>query len=227
MPDTLNEVIVEPVSGLACRIRPAAAGQERAPCLLLLHGVGASEAGFVELARQLDPRLSVMLVRGPLVFAPMQFGWFRVGFTPNGPVIDAAQAEQSRVALLGFIGQLPQACGADPERIWLAGFSQGGIMSAGVALTAPETVAGFGLLSGRILPEILPAVRRGPGLQKVQAFVSHGVDDQTLGVHFARKSKELLVDLGVPLEYHEYAGGHALSAAMVGDFARWLGLQLK
>lgn len=103
---------------------------------------------------------------------------------------------------------------------------KGGIMSAGVGLTAPEQVAGFGLLSGRILPEVLPAVRPGAALGKLRAFVSHGVRDQKLGVHFARNAKEVLDGLGVPLQYREYEAGHQLDMAMIGDFKQWLYAQL-
>lgn len=227
MSDTLAELLTDPVSGLAYRIRPAQTGQDQAPCLLLLHGVGSSESGFVVMARRLDPRLAVILLRGPLVFAPGRFGWFQVKFTPTGPAIDPAQAEESRRKLLDFVGRLPALHGVDPHRTWIAGFSQGGIMSASVGLTAPGSVAGFGLLSGRILPEILPLVdRNAPALEKLQAFVSHGVDDQTLGIHFARKARALLEELGVPLEYREYAAGHALDGDMVEDFQRWLGARI-
>ncbi|UUZ48112.1 hypothetical protein LP420_35080 [Massilia sp. B-10] len=99
-------------------------------------------------------------------------------------------------------------------------------MSASVALTAPGTVAGFGILSGRILPEILPAVQASPALRALRAFVSHGVQDQTLGIHFARHAKDVLDGLAVPLQYQEYQAGHALNAAMLGDFQQWLGTQL-
>jgi phospholipase/carboxylesterase len=226
MSDKLNEVATEAVTGLAHRVRPAQAGTGKAPCLLLLHGVGSNEAGFIELARQMDPRLVVILLRGPLVLAPGRFAWFQVSFTPSGPAIDAAQAEASRIKLLQFVGQLPAAYDVDPQRIWIAGFSQGGIMSASVGLTAPSSVAGFGVLSGRILPEVLPRVVRGPALADVKAFVSHGVHDQTLGIHFAHHAREVLSTLGVPLEYHEYPAGHGLDAAMVSDFQGWLGAQV-
>lgn len=231
MNDQLNEVINEPVSGLAYRVRPAqvespGGSREPAPCLLLLHGVGANEAGFVELARTMDPRLTVVLVRAPLVLAAGRFAWFEVSFTPSGPAINPAQAEASRRQLLEFIGQLPAACGADPERIWIAGFSQGGIMSASVGLTAPGRVAGFGVLSGRILPEVLPQVERTPALASVQAFVSHGVHDEKLGIHFAHHARDVLSTLGVPTAYHEYRAGHGLDRDMVADFQGWLGSQL-
>jgi phospholipase/carboxylesterase len=226
MTGTLNDTRVESVSGLVYRIQTAPTGQGKAPCLILLHGVGANEAGFIDLARQMHPQLAVVLVRGPLEFGPMQFGWFQVSFTQNGPSINAAQADLSRSKLLRFIEQLPKEYDIDPARIWIAGFSQGGIMSASVGLTAPADVAGFGVLSGRILPEVLPSVQAGPALGKVRAFVSHGVQDQKLGIHFARHAKEVLQRFGVPLQYHEYEAGHSLDMAMTGDFKQWLGGQL-
>jgi phospholipase/carboxylesterase len=222
MTDKLNETLIEPISGLTYRLQASRSVQGKAPCLILLHGVGANEGGFIELARRMDPRLAVVLVRGPLEFGPMQFGWFQVSFTPTGPAINAAQAELSRLKLLSFIGQLPEAHGIDPDRIWIAGFSQGGIMSASVGLTAPDQVAGFGILSGRILPEVLPLVRPGA----VRAFISHGAQDQTLGIHFARNAKEVLDGIKVPLQYHEYEAGHELNVAMLDDFKHWLGDQL-
>jgi phospholipase/carboxylesterase len=226
MTEALNNVTIEPVTGLAYRLRPAQVETANAPCLLLLHGVGANESGFIELARQMDPRLVVILLRGPLVLAPGRFAWFQVSFTPSGPAINATQAEDSRVRLLDFIDRLPANHDVDPERIWIAGFSQGGIMSASVALTGPERVAGFGVLSGRILPEVLPQVRQVPALGEVQAFVSHGVHDQTLGIHFAHHARQVLTGLGVPLSYTEYAAGHALDGDMIGGFQGWLGRQL-
>lgn len=226
MTDQLNETLVEPVTGLTYRVRPGAAGQGNAPCLVLLHGVGANEAGFIELARQLDPRLTVVLARGPLTLSQSQFAWFQVNFTANGPAINPVQAEQARTLLIDFVGQLRPLLGVDPKRIWIAGFSQGGIMSASVALTAPERVAGFGILSGRILPEVLPLVQANPRLATLPAFVSHGVQDAVLGIHFAHHAKTVLDGLGLPLAYHEYQGGHNLNGAMIGDFSQWLGAQL-
>ena len=229
MTDTLNDTLVEPATGLSYRLRdaatvPGAAG--KAPCLILLHGVGANESGFVELARRIDPAMAVILARGPLVLGPQQFAWFQVSFTTSGPVINAAQAEAARLKLIEFAGQLPALHGIDPARIWIAGFSQGGIMSASVALSEPGKVAGFAILSGRILPEVLPLVPAGPQLAALQAYVSHSVQDQTLGIHFARHAKQVLDGLGVPLSYQEYEGGHRLSGAMAGDFLQWLSLQL-
>lgn len=227
MKHSLDNIVADSGLGLVHRVRGAVAGiQDKAPCLILLHGVGASEIGFIELARQQDPRLAVILVRGPITFGPIQFGWFQVNFTAAGPVINPAQAEQSRQALIAFIAGLPAAYNIDPQRIWIAGFSQGGIMSASVGLTAPANIAGFGIFSGRIPPEIAPLITGTATLSKRHAFVSHGVDDSKLPVDFARNAQSLLNGHKLILTYHEYDAGHEFNPTMQRDFSRWIAPQL-
>jgi phospholipase/carboxylesterase len=227
MTHSLENVIELPNFALAHRVRSSQVqASGKTPCLILLHGVGANEVGLIELAKRQDPRLVVVLARAPLSFGPSQFGWFQVAFTAQGPAINADQAESARQRLLSFISQLPDAYGVDAKRIWIAGFSQGGIMSASVALTEPAKVAGFGIFSGRILPEIQPLLGPALALKQVHAFISHGQEDQKLGIHFARSARNLVQSAGISLRYNEYAAGHELNAAMQSDFERWMAEQL-
>ncbi len=227
MQHTLQNLIQHPTLPLAHRLRSPASGlTEGSSCLILLHGVGANEANLIDLAARQDPRLSVILARAPLTFGPGQYGWFPVNFTVSGPMIDVAQAEQSRQTLVEFIDGLPAAYGIDPQRIWIAGFSQGGILSASVGLTRPDKVAGFGILSGRILPEIAPLTAAPEALRTLHGFISHGVQDGKLTIEYARSAQRLLQDKQVQLTYREYDAGHELNAAMQQDFGQWLAQQL-
>ncbi|WP_025916019.1 alpha/beta hydrolase [Herminiimonas sp. CN] len=227
MQNSIDNVITHTGLPLAHRVRPPQnAAADRAPCLILLHGVGANEAGLAELGLRQDPRLLVVLPRGPIAFGPAQFGWFTVNFTTTGPVINPAQAEQSRQALIDFIGGLPDAHNVDPDRIWIAGFSQGGIMSASVALTRPDKVSGFGILSGRILPEIAPIMADRESLSGLRGYVSHGLHDQKLSIDFARHSQRLLNEQGVALDYHEYPAGHEFNETMQQGFCLWIKKQI-
>jgi phospholipase/carboxylesterase len=105
----------------------------------------------------------------------------------------------------------------------IAGFSQGGIMSASVGLTSPADVAAFAVLCGRILPEIDPLIAPRDALSALHALVMHGRSDDKLPVAWANTADAKLTALGVPHDTQLYDAGHELTARMAGDFSRWVG----
>ena len=210
----------DPVSGLSYRLMPAASATRR--CLVLLHGVGSHEEAMADLAHGVPDDSCVVLVRGPLTLGPQQFAWFQVRFTAQGPLIVAEQAERSRQALIRLLAQVQSACGVAPAQTVLAGFSQGGIMSASVALTSPESLAGFGLLSGRILPEMAPLTASRERLAHLSGFVAHGEFDDKLPPDWADRAHAWLNALQVRHTFRMYPIGHSISAALHADFLSWL-----
>lgn len=206
---------------LAFRLRLPVSSRPKA-CVVLLHGVGSSEASLADLAAAIPSDTLVVLPRGPVHFAPGQFGWFHVAFTPGGPSIDAAEAESSRLALIRFVEQLQSAYDLAPQDTLIAGFSQGGILSASLALSAPERVAGFALLSGRILPELEAHLASKQRLAHLRAFIGHGEYDSKLPKAWAQRADQWLVELGVAHETHFYPIDHGISADMQADFLEWL-----
>ncbi len=191
-------------------------------CVVLLHGVGGNETNLADFAQAIDPETLVVFVRSRLQFAPGQFGWFQVGFTSSGPKIVESEAEASRLALIDFIHWLQASYGVEPSKTVLAGFSQGGIMSASVALSAPDCVTGFGLLSGRILPELAQHLAPHASLTDLHGFIGHGSQDRTLPVSWAQRADAWLTELAVSHETHIYPIGHEISLAEQADFQGWL-----
>ena len=190
--------------------------------LLLLHGVGGEETQLAALGARTDAGTMVVLPRGQRSIAGDRFGWFRVGFTAAGPEIVAEEAEESRVKLLAFVAQLQERRGVAPADTVVAGFSQGGIMSASAALTDPARVGAFAVLCGRLLPEIEPLLAPREALAGLRALIAHGRGDTTLPVDWALRADAWLRELGVPHELRLYDAGHALVPAMEADFLRWL-----
>lgn len=196
------------------------------PLLLLLHGVGSNENDLFGLAPYLDERFLIISVHAPNTLGPGSYAWFDVDFTPQGPVIDPAQAEASREALIDFIGEAITAYGVNPNQVYMMGFSQGAIMSASVALTRPDLVAGVVLMSGRILPEIQSLMAASEKLEGLPILVVHGVADTVLPINHGRASSRLLASLPVELTYHEYPIGHEVSQESLADVSSWLSAQL-
>lgn len=209
------------LAGLHYRIREPA---PRTPesILILLHGVGADERSLASLGEAVDPSTLVVLPRGRLEFGRGQFGWFAVRFGAGGPEPDLVEAEASRTSLLVFIAELQRVHGVAPDRTTIAGFSQGGIMSASVALTAPESVAAFAVLAGRILPELEPVLASRSRLAHLRGLIAHGQHDNKLTVEWAHQAARQLELLGIHHDILLYPAGHELGEAMQADFLQWL-----
>jgi phospholipase/carboxylesterase len=193
----------------------------KAPVIVLLHGVGGNETNLMPLANAFDDRFHVLSARGPIHLGPAAFGWFEVRFAPD-PVINADQAEANRKRLIAFLEEAINRYDLEPSRVYLAGFSQGAIIGASVALTRPDLVAGLVMMSGRILPEIKPLIATATALEAVKVLVAHGTHDGKLPVRHGHASRDLLSGLGVNLTYHEYDMGHEIGQDEIQNIAQWL-----
>ena len=205
---------------------PSGDSREPAPVLILLHGVGSNEQDLMSLAPALDPRFLIISVRAPITLQHGSYAWYHVEFTPTGHVINAAEAEASRVRILKFIDEVLKSYNVDASRVFLMGFSQGCIMSLAAALTSPATFAGIVGMSGRLLPDIL-AKSAPPGeLRGLPILVVHGTLDRVLGIEFGRQIRDALQTLPVDFTYREYTMDHHVSEESFSDIGRWLGERL-
>lgn len=211
---------------LKYKVRLPQQDAENSPLLVLLHGVGSNEEDLFKFADHLPAELIVVSARAPYTLDKNRYAWYQVDFSSGKPVINAEQAEKSLLVLKLFINQLAERYQADPARIFLAGFSQGAIMSYSAAFTYPEKLAGIAAFSGRVLDEIRPQIKMSPQLEKLQIFISHGVLDPMLPVNYAREAKELIDSYHLHLSYHEYETGHTIDAAVLADFLTWIRLQI-
>ena len=194
----------------------------RPPLLLLLHGVGSNEADLFSLAPYLDGRFLVVSARAPVVLGPGSYGWFRIEFTPEGMAADLAQARRSLEMLPGFIDELHASYGTDERRTYLAGFSQGAMMSLALVLTRPEKLAGVAAMSGRLPRQVLGREPDREALSGMPVIITHGVFDPVLPVEDARAARRYLEALPVELTYREYPMGHEVSLDSLRDVSRWL-----
>ncbi len=196
------------------------------PLLLLLHGYGSNEADLFGLAPYLDPRFLILSARAPYTITHGSYAWFELGWTSTGITIDARQAEASRKLVSEFIGAAVRAYRADPARVYLCGFSQGAMLTASVALTQPELVAGAVLMSGRVPDELRPSLAPAARLAGKPLLVVHGLYDQVLPIANGRASRAMLELLPVNLTYREYPMAHEVSADSLAEVTGWLSARL-
>jgi phospholipase/carboxylesterase len=95
-------------------------------------------------------------------------------------------------------------------------------MSAGVALSEPELIAGSVLMSGRVPAELRPLIAPAERLAGKPFLVVHGIADTVLPIQNGRASRALLSELPVELAYKEYPIGHEVSTQSLADVTAWL-----
>lgn len=211
--------------GLVYRVRQPAAPDPsgRPPLLILLHGIGSDERDLLALAPHLDRRLLVASVRSPISLGQGGYGWYNMTMTSRGPVIDDREADAALRTLTAFVRAAPAALGADPARVYLAGFSQGAIMGLALLLAEPELVAGAVLMSGRLLPGIRERIAEPVSRLTGKPVVAvHGLYDQVLTIGDGRALRDLLQSLPVSLTYEEFPMAHQISGESLAIVRDWL-----
>ena len=203
---------------------PTAQVDGPAPLLILLHGLGSNENDLFSFAPHLDARYRILSVRAPRSYAYGGFAWFDILFDQPLPRPNASQLAEVRQTLIAFLQEVQKVY--RPSRIYLAGFSQGAIMSYLIALTHPTLVSGVLAMSGYVIKTLdLPAVA-DEALKALPIFATHGVNDRVLPVFLGRTTYQYLQSLQLNVTYREYPMGHQVNAACFEDCRNWLAEQV-
>lgn len=200
--------------------RPSREG-DRAPTLFLLHGFGSDEADLMGLQGWIDPRLRILAPRGHLRTEFGGFGWFSIRFDPNGEKhIDLDEVLAARSELRRLVEPY-----VAPGPVFLSGFSQGAMMSLGLALAEPAWVAGLVLMSGKWLPCFELPAEPSP-FDRIPMLVQHGVIDEVLPIGDGREIRDQIGPRMQTFTYSEYPIGHSISEASAQEASEWLSSRL-
>ena len=198
--------------------------------VLWLHGLGADGHDFApivpELVREDWPALRFVFPHAPVRpvtinnGVPMRAWYDIVGMDfPNRA--DSDGVSQSIVQVEALIAR-EQARGIAPERLLLAGFSQGGAIALAAGLRRERPLAGLIALS-TYLPgaDQAAAVLSDAALQQ-PIFMAHGQGDQVIPLAYAERSAQILTTLGFTLEWHRYPMAHQVCAEEIRDLGDWM-----
>src|SRR5690606_38097602 len=134
----------------------------------------------------------------------------------------AGEGVAQRIAQVGELMAREAEPGIGPERLILAGFSQGGAITLAAGLRRSVPLAGLVALS-TYLP-MAPQARDDlqPGANRQPLFMAHGELDPVVPFVAGERSAEVLRGLGFAVGWHAYELGHAVWAAEIRDLGDWL-----
>ena len=208
----------------------AESGDKPTATILILHGLGADGNDFVPLAEELDldavgpvrfifphaPEMPVTINGGYRMRA-----WYDIiGFDADAPQ-DEAGLRRSQALVEALLAR-EQERGMPSHRIVLAGFSQGCAMALLTGVRHPHRLAGIAGLSGYLPLAGKTQAERSQANAQTPIFLAHGAHDEVVALERGEASRDALLALGCPVEWHEYLMGHAVSPLEIAELNDWL-----
>lgn len=196
-----------------------------------LHGLGDLGAGLAPLVEALalpaDLPIRHLLPDAPerpitINMGYRMRGWYDIkSFEDPADRAVASHVHESSTRIAALLDRLV-AEGFAPERIVLAGFSQGGVIAAETALRYPVPLAGLLCMStylaapDTLLGEMSEAARDLP------ICYMHGIYDDVVSLSMGWDAKNRLEAAGLSPEWHEYPMRHEICRPQLDDIRRWL-----
>ncbi len=207
-----------------------ATGAEPRYCVIWLHGLGADGHDFEPIVPELhlapEPAIRFIFPHAPLRPVTVNGGmvmraWydFRTLNFDEGENTDDIETSVAQVTAL--VAAMADA-GFPPERIVLAGFSQGGVIALHTALRYTQRLGGVIALSTYLPRGDDLQARLSPANRGLSVFSGHGTHDPMIPFAGALHARDWLKSRGYDLETHDYAMPHAVSPKELEDIARWL-----
>lgn len=191
--------------------------------IILLHGYGSNEADLFELKNVLPDNFIIVSARAPFTIAPNAFQWYG-NENVNGVKQESAKDLKTSTNLIKtFIKEVIKKYNADASQVYLAGFSQGAMMSYEVGLTAPELLRGIAPLSGRIFDSLKPQIKPASAFKNFKIFIGHGTADDRVSYASATQAASYLKEKKINATLHSYQSlPHSISEQELKDLVNWL-----
>lgn len=185
------------------------------PTVVMIHGRKGTEDVMWIFARTIPKEWQIISIRA-IYEEEDGYSWNK----PLGRFPTLEEMEEGATAVARFIEQLPHIYPANPNKIYLMGFSQGAAVSFATAVKHQGLVQGVAGLVG-FVPEMNDAILAQAPLKDLPVFMAVGEKDDTIPLEVARASGEALRALGAWLEYREYPTGHKLNGAGMRKLQAW------
>jgi phospholipase/carboxylesterase len=201
--------------------------------LVLLHGYGAPGNDLAPLARSLlRSGTRCILPAAPLSLGDGGRAWWHIYASdrpryvfdePGPPTVSTLpnfELEVARRAVQGVLRTTRERYA--PKALFLAGFSQGAMLSIDLALAGSEPLDRVAVLSGVLLVDSAAHLRTQQRSVRPEVFISHGRQDQRLPFAGGERMKTELEEHGFAVTWRPFDGGHTISPSTVAELSKFL-----
>lgn len=198
--------------------------------VIWLHGLGADGHDFEplvpELVRRDERALRFIFPHAPMRALTLNGGlrmraWYDIIGLASDVEQDEAGMRESQAGVEALIAREGER-GVGPERVVLAGFSQGGAIALYTGTRYPRPLAGLIGLSCYLPRSAEFARERSAASLATPIFLAHGREDPMVHLSLGEQARALLEQSGYSVEWHVYRMPHAVCAEEIAAVASLL-----
>ncbi|HBT77980.1 MAG TPA: hypothetical protein DEB39_13890 [Planctomycetaceae bacterium] len=196
------------------------------PLIVWLHGSGCDERQVMRVMPMISMRNYVAVApRGlendapvPLAHEPGRETASRLRYAwPQ----HSAAIEQAERRVFECIDIAMQRCNIARDRVFLAGFDEGGTMALRLAMLYPQSFGGVVSLCGSFPQGNLP-LRQWNAVRSLPTLLAVGERSETFTLREASRTLALYHTAGMPISIRQYPCGQEIAPPMLEDLNRWI-----
>lgn len=195
--------------------------------LIMLHGLGGSNLNLLPLANEIQNvsqlSLHIILPQAPIMPVTINNGlqmpaWYDILSLQRNGNIDLNGIGCSSQKIWNIILTVRQHSILGTKKIFLAGFSQGAVISLATMLAYHRELSGIIALSGYLPFKDIPPARD----DAIPIFMAHGTEDDIVDYTSGYTAYSALKNANYPVNWHQYPIAHTISRTEIKDLSTWL-----
>jgi len=202
--------------------------------IIWLHGLGADGNDFAPIVPELAapdwPALRFVFPHAPVRPVTLNGGmpmraWYDIAGTAIADKQDEAGIRASMADVEHLIAREAER-GIPAERVFLAGFSQGGAIALSAGLRHAERLAGIVAMSTYLPLHDKTADELASANRATPVFQAHGTADPVVAPALGTMTRDWLREAGYAVDWHQYPMAHMVCAEEIADLREWLTARL-
>lgn len=198
--------------------------------VIWLHGLGDSGHGFAPIVPALnlpkDLGIKFIFPHAPIQPVTINGGmrmraWYDIKNISFKDRADLSGIQKSSELVKHLIDK-EISSGIPSEKIILAGFSQGGVVTYYLGLQYPQKLAGLMTLSTYIANADTLDNERHPANQNTPILIAHGQYDPVVPYQLAEQAQSTLKQLGYQIEFYSYPMDHSVCPEEIEMLGKWI-----